>query len=314
MQILHIYTRVSTATQESDGTSLGTQRELGIAKAKELGMNYQVWNECGASSHHEDLQNRPVLMGLMKEIEDGQVKNVFVYNNDRLSRNEVAQQTIRLSFLKNEVILYTKDGKFDLSNPSDKLLKSLLDAIAQYDNELRAIRTSEGKLNRHKQGFWYGAPAPFGYKLVDHKLVENPDESKWVKKIFEWYALGNSPKEIKVQLDVHGVLGRRGGLFSIGSITRLMQNTHYIGHYTYKNIEAQCDPIIDVTVWERVHSRRTKLAERSRQNNRTQRFYLLRDLMFCGHCGSKISGRIKENKNERLYYCPIKNVVGLSNN
>ena len=306
MQILHIYTRVSTATQESDGTSLSTQRELGIAKAKELGMRYQVWNEGGASSHHEDLQNRPVLMGLMKEIEDGNVKNVFVYNNDRLSRNEVAQQTIRLSFLKNEVILYTKDGKFDLSNPSDKLLKSLLDAIAQYDNELRAIRTSEGKLNRHKQGFWYGAPAPFGYKLVDHKLVENPEESKWVKKIFEWYALGKSPKEIKVQLDAHGVLGRRGGLFSIGSITRLMQNTHYIGHYTYKNIEAQCDPIIDVTVWERVHSRRTKLAERSRQNNRTQRFYLLRDLMFCGHCGSKISGRIKESKNERLYYCPNK--------
>ena len=205
MQTLHIYTRVSTATQESDGTSLSTQRELGIAKAKELGMRYQVWNEGGASSHHEDLQNRPVLMGLMKEIEDGNVKNVFVYNNDRLSRNEVAQQTIRLSFLKNEVILYTKDGKFDLSNPSDKLLKSLLDAIAQYDNELRAIRTSEGKLNRHKQGFWYGAPAPFGYKLVDHKLVENPEESKWVKKIFEWYALGKSPKEIKVQLDAHGV-------------------------------------------------------------------------------------------------------------
>lgn len=28
--------------------------------------------------------------------------------------------------------------------------------------------------------------------------------------------------------------------------------------------------------------------------------------MFCGHCGSKISGRIKESKNERLYYCPNK--------
>ena len=48
-EILHIYTRVSSAVQE-EGTSLETQKELGIKKSKELGMKYQVWNE-GAVSH-----------------------------------------------------------------------------------------------------------------------------------------------------------------------------------------------------------------------------------------------------------------------
>lgn len=35
MKVRHVYTRVSAATQKSDGTSLSTQRELGIAKVKE---------------------------------------------------------------------------------------------------------------------------------------------------------------------------------------------------------------------------------------------------------------------------------------
>ena len=84
-EILHIYTRVSSAIQE-EGTSLETQKELGIKKSKELGMKYQIWNEGAASSHHENLKNRPKISELLLEIEQGNIKHLFVYNNDRLSR------------------------------------------------------------------------------------------------------------------------------------------------------------------------------------------------------------------------------------
>lgn len=40
--------------------------------------------------------------------------------------------------------------------------------------------------------------------------------------------------------------------------------------------------------------------------NRTKRFYLLRNFMVCGHCGSNMAGRIIESKNENFYYCPRK--------
>ena len=35
-------------------------------------------------------------------------------------------------------------------------------------------------------------------------------------------------------------------------------------------------------------------------------FYLLRNLMYCSECGSQMSGRIYEQKNERHYFCPNK--------
>ena len=38
--ILHIYTRVSTSSQEEEGTSLETQLELGVQRAEKLGMDH----------------------------------------------------------------------------------------------------------------------------------------------------------------------------------------------------------------------------------------------------------------------------------
>jgi hypothetical protein len=48
---LHIYTRVSTAVQAEQGTSLDSQRELGIEKAKQLGFEYKVWDEGFTTNH-----------------------------------------------------------------------------------------------------------------------------------------------------------------------------------------------------------------------------------------------------------------------
>ena len=76
---LHIYTRVSSQSQ-TKGESLDTQKTLGKEKATQLGMKVKVWNEGAASSHHEDLLNRPKLMELMNEVENGSVKHLFVFN------------------------------------------------------------------------------------------------------------------------------------------------------------------------------------------------------------------------------------------
>ena len=310
-ETLHIYTRVSSASQE-DGTSLETQKELGIKKSKELGMKHQLWNEGAASSHHEDLLNRPKMIELLQEIESGNLKHLFVYNNDRLSRNDQTQFIIKNAIMKNGVMLYTKDGTYDLNNPTDKLMKSLLDGVAEYDNAIRAERSRMGKLNKVRNGGWYGAPPPYGYEIVDGKLSIHPEESKTVKKIYKWFNDGKPIADIKRLLDKEGITARRGGLFNTGSINRLMQNTHHIGYYTYtdkksgETVSVVCPPLVDETLWNRVQERRQKIFDRKGQNNRTKRFYLLRNLMYCGECGSQMSGRIHEIRNERLYFCPNK--------
>ncbi len=123
---------------------------------------------------------------------------------------------------------------------------------------------------------------------------------------------GKSIIWIKSQLDQAGVTARRGKLFTTGSINKLLQNTHHMGHYTWtdkksgETITVPCPVIVDETVWNEVQRRREQIYARKGQNNRTKKFYLLRNLMFCGECGSQMSGRIHEIRNERVYFCPRK--------
>jgi hypothetical protein len=150
----------------------------------------------------------------------------------------------------------TSKGPIDLrGNPQDELLFGILSEISSYDNKLRAERSRMGKLNRVRQGGWLGGPPPFGYRLEDKRLVENPDESQWVKKIFGWYSKGKSPQSIKVEMDTNGVEPRRKkSSWSLGSINALLKNTHYIGHYTFtdkmtdETVEVPCPAFVDVTV------------------------------------------------------------------
>ena len=122
MPTLHIYTRVSTAVQADEGMSLETQRELGIKRAKELGFEYQVWNEGGRSSNHEGVDKRPVLSQVYAKIKSGEIKHFFVYDQSRLSRNDEVSSLFRVECNRNGVTLYTRDGRYDLSNTTDQFM------------------------------------------------------------------------------------------------------------------------------------------------------------------------------------------------
>lgn len=311
--ILHIYTRVSSMAQANEGTSLTTQHQLGVKKAKQIGFTPKHWDEGGKSSHHEDINGRPVLLKLYEAMKRGEVKHLWVYDQSRLSRNDQVASIFRYECNKQGVTLYTKDGQFNLSNPQDKLMKVILDGMGEFENSIRAERTRLGKLNRAREGFWFGGPPPFGYKITDKKLVLNKDESVWVKKVFTETAKGASTLEVKRMLDSNGVLPRRrANTWSIGSIQALLKNTHYKGSYHYhdkksdEKIETECPAIVDQTTWTAVQKLKTRKTSRVSQQNRTKQHYLLRDLMVCGHCGRPMSARRKLGKSEQLYYCPNK--------
>jgi DNA invertase Pin-like site-specific DNA recombinase len=310
-EILHIYTRVSTSTQEDEGTSLETQKELGTKKAKELGMLAKVWNEGGQSSKHDDLGNRPVLAALLTEIEAGKAKHIWVFNTDRLSRNENTWSAIRLKLLQNDVRLYTSNGMFQLSNPLDKLLLGILSEISSYDNYLRAERSRLGKLSRLREGYWIGGRTPFGYRLENRRLVPDPKEAKWVRFIFEEYVKGKSIQMIRSSLIKEGVLPRGGNrIWSTGSLEFLMRNSHFTGHYKVRDkrngdeITIKCDPIISPSLHEQYLASRDRRKKRRVVESNLRQFYLLRDFLVCGKCESFLSGRYYPKQYRAVYYCP----------
>ena len=310
---LHIYTRVSSAAQQDAGTSLETQRELGIKKAKELGMVPKVWNEGGESSRFDDFTNRPQLSSLLAAIDSGDVKHIWVFNTDRLSRNDTTWGVIRLKLLKQSVTLHTQSGLYQQSNPTDKLMLGILSEISSYDNSLRAERSRMGKVNRLKAGFWMGGPPPFGYKIEKKMLVPETEEAKWVKFIYKSYCEGVTVQKIRHHLMENGVKTRRNNaVWSLGSIEALLTNTHYAGHYvvrdkkTGENIRCSCPSILPPTLTREATRKKELRSKRRVQESNQKHFYLLRDFLVCDHCENRFSGRTYAKQYRSTYYCPRK--------
>ncbi len=311
---LHIYTRVSTGVQEDEGTSLETQLEEGIKRSEILKMSYKLWNEGGESGSKGDLSNRPKLVELLHLIDIGEVKDLYVWNTDRLSRNLETWGMIRVKLIQNDVTLHTPTGKQQLSDPTTNLMLGIMSEFSQYDNQLRTERFRLGKLNKIKKGFWKGGPPPYGYDLDKGLLKPNKVETKWVNQIFEWYLKGNSIPTIKNKLLQNGVITRRGNpIWSEGSIQNVLtENTHYQGFWNYhdkksgENIRVECPTIISpdtILKVKKLHKDRQQKSNKGNRRPERKHTYLLKDILVCEHCGGFFSGWKSSNKQQPYYFC-----------
>ncbi len=315
METLHILTRVSTSVQEEDGTSLNTQKEHGIDLSKRLGMKYQIHNEGGTSSSKDTLDNRPVMVNLLRLMDEGVVRNLYVYNTDRISRNQSTWYLIRQKMVKNGVVLYTSNGRYDTSGTMENLILGVLSEVSQYDNKVRTERSRLGKIEKVKSNFYRGGDPPFGYRIEKEpkgsRLVVDEYESPYVQSIYQMYSEGFSVKEIKHFLELNHVKTRRdNNHWSLGSIQLILRNDTYIGidEFTDKKsgmtIRNQIPHVISSKLFEVVQERRIRTLTRKGQINRTTKDYLFRDFMYCS-CGSPIGGRIQIEKSVYHYYCPL---------
>ena len=309
---LHIYTRVSTEGQRVEGTSLETQYEEGVKRAEQYGLLYRHWDEGGVSSNHEEISERPKLNALFHAIKNGEIKHLFVYDQSRLSRNDLVASVFRYECRRNGVTIYTKDGKYNLSNPSDNLLTQLMNAVAEFDNSVRSDKVRRGRIKKSKLGFWQGAVAPYGYKIVDQRLVLNPEEAKWVKEVFESRANGEKVTAIAQYLNAHHVKPRFRNKWSHSSIRVMMQNTHCMGYYTVLDringgeFRINCEPIVSEELWRKANSVINKEWVRRLEKTKNRTSILFRLLTFCGHCGLRFSIYDSNTTSTTLYYCPHK--------
>lgn len=99
-----IYTRVSSAEQ-TKGKSLDVQKKMGISYCKQQKLDYEIFDEGGASSRHETIENRPCMQRLLDKIAEARFRYLYVIDFDRLSRNEIVTAIIKQKLRVNDVKL-----------------------------------------------------------------------------------------------------------------------------------------------------------------------------------------------------------------
>ena len=84
-------------------------------------------------------------------------------------------------------LICVEDG-IDSSKDSGKLVISVLSAVAEIERENILVQTMAGRQQKAMNGGWNGGCAPYGYELVEGKLVIAEDEAEVIRLIFDKFA------------------------------------------------------------------------------------------------------------------------------
>ncbi len=205
-----LYVRVSTDKQAEFGMSLDAQTaELERYCGERDWDIADTFIDGGFSGKDTD---RPAFKRMMQRIKEGGIDAIAVTKLDRLTRSVRNLCEINEDVLKGFGVnlICTRDGinTFELAS---SFLMHLLALIGQIERENTSKRVSAAIAHIHDNGGHYGK-VPFGKMTAPHPtnpkmkiLVDHPEESIWLNKIFEWYKAGKQHTEIANLLNAHGV-------------------------------------------------------------------------------------------------------------
>ena len=321
MNCLGIYVRVSTEEQKNKGVSLSTQINTGIELSKELGWKYKVYEDGGISGS-KPISERPQLKLLLDDISEGLIQGIHVIEFSRLSRSVETYNLIKTQFKKYEVKFFINKREEDLSDLNTELLSDVRSLLSSFELNMTRKRIKQNLITSARKGRVGGGPfQPYGYKKDEDKmLVINEEEEKIVKLIFDLSIKGNGTKAISTILNNKKIPTKRSknvkGSMKVNGKTKtsfvwkdsvvygILKNPIYKGQRKFKDEIIPAPVIIDENIFDLVQVR---LKERNKFKNTTNKnTYLLKGLIYCFRCNSKMSGYIKPSRKMRIYRCNSK--------
>lgn len=232
-----IYCRVSTEDQEREGTSLESQKQACLTKAR--AENYEVPETLIFTETYSGLSlDRPELTKLRDIARDGSLVAVIVYTPDRLCRNGEDILTLAKEFKAHGVkLIFVKEQWEDTLN--GKLIAFILGWASEFEAAQIRERTMRG---RHARALRGKLPAGTGRKLFGYDYLpgkgvgegvryENKEEAQWVQEMYSWLVEeGLTINGITRRLRDLGVATPAGSPFwRRQTVYRILSNPAYIG-------------------------------------------------------------------------------------
>ncbi len=231
--------------------------------------------------------NRPGLQSLIHDIEAGQIDIVAVYKIDRLSRSIGDFAELSKLFDEHGVSFVSVTQQIDTSTAAGRMMLSILVSFGQYEREMAADRIRDKIRASKAKGLWVGGRVPFGYKVVDKRLVPDPDNAANAVKVFELYAKYGELRRVCRELNGLGIARSQGRMWRPKSVYTCVHNIRYTGQVLAgdKLVKVDHPALITMELWNRVQKR---IAEHPRHGDRgrppTPQAALLRGLVYCGEC------------------------------
>jgi DNA invertase Pin-like site-specific DNA recombinase len=208
------YLRVSSAGQV-EGDGFPRQREAVSAYAARNGIQlvgeFRDEGVSGTTEHTD----REGFAAMLARIAGNCVRLVLVERSDRLARDLLVQETLLNSLIKLGVRVVDASSGIDLtdeSDPSRKLIRQVLGAVAEHD---KACLVAKLRKSRERQRMNTGrceGRKPYGSRV---------GEDRGLERIQALVNEGMSVRAISDQLNTEGIPSRSGKAWSFGSVARV---------------------------------------------------------------------------------------------
>ena len=315
-----LYARYSSENQKD--TSIDQQLRLLMQRVEAEGWEIAgVYQDKALSGAN---MMRPGLQAMLSAAFDQQFDIVLTESIDRLSRDQedIAHMHKRLRF-RNIAIVSLMEGEISELHIG---LKGTMSALYLQDLSRRVHR---GQKERAINGESTGGKS-YGYDInprydargnrISGERVINDHQAAIVRRIFEDYAKGKSPKKIATELNAEGVAAQGGRTWAASTIngnrrrgTGILNNELYIGVQIWGKQSFIKDPdtgrengrlndeskwirtevphlrIVSDELWQAVKSHQRQLDEKPNYTAKRRPERLLSFLLKCGCCGGGFS-------------------------
>lgn len=191
----------------------------------------------------ETIEDRPVMMKLLEDIEKGDVDAVIVIEPQRLTRGsfgDIDKIVNAFRYTDTKVITLTKT--YDLNNKFDR--KYFEQELLRGNDYLEYVKEIlvRGRKKSVEDGLYIGSKPPFGYDKLKLKkgctLVPNKDADT-VRYIFEKFNEGLGTTELAKHLIELNVKSQTGKQWTPAMTRNILTSDLYIGVLTYGRREAK---------------------------------------------------------------------------
>lgn len=316
MKTAAIYCRVSTDSQEREGTSLETQSQQALAKAKSLGWHvppeYLIKEDWTGKDLH-----RPGLTRVFELARTRAISGLIIFTLDRLYRPENPGDEWRVfevlqRLQDHEITVEWVNTSISKDNPFSGVMMFLDSWRAGEERRQIIERTMRGKKARLAEGKlpqgtgvgMYG----YSWNKETKRRETNYIEAEVVREIFNKVARGQSLISIARELNNRSI-PTKGAKFNSAkrklwhslTIRRMVHNSGYIGNTYF--MDTLLPDVTPAIVSEGVfHAANAEIDKPKVRTGRPKHDYLLRNHAFCAICGKPLVGHCL-NKKYRYYQC-----------
>lgn len=320
-----IYARYSSDNQRAE--SIAAQFRFARDYCKQKG--YAIVKEYKDEAMTGTNDNRPAFQQMLKDAALGLFEVVVMHKVDRAARNEYDYYTNRHKLEICGVRVEYAGTAFDTSTPEGRFMEAQLVGMAAYYSRNLSNEIKKGQRENLYEGKCTNGSLCFGYKTNAEKyIVIDENKAPAVRYIFEEYAKGTPYRVIKAWLRDHGFKTARGNDFTSVTLHDILVNPRYKGtailgrNRKYPNgkrnshrpledaeytLENAVPAIVSKATWERVQIRMEKNRHNKHGSTMAHEPYLLTGLIFCGACGSSLTGTVVKKGHsdyrKRYYRC-----------